>query len=109
MGPFYKDVETGWYYLNSRYFNPEIGRVINAKDVSEIVTTSINGANLYSYSVNNPVTISAYTERVAQVYGTSAASSIVSNGGFVVNNLKATNSYKDVSNKQNLGYLAFKE
>lgn len=43
------DEETGLYYLyylNSRYFNPEIGRDINAKDVSEVVTTSINGANL---------------------------------------------------------------
>ncbi|QVK19397.1 hypothetical protein KHQ81_06855 [Mycoplasmatota bacterium] len=24
------DEETGWYYLNSRYYNPEIGRFINA-------------------------------------------------------------------------------
>ncbi len=103
------DEETGWYYLNSRYYNPEIGRYINANDVSVISPSSINGVNLYTYSVNNPVMVSNKTERVAQVYGTSAASSIVSNGGFVVNNLKATNSYKDVSNKQNLGYLAFKE
>ncbi len=29
-GSFYKPVETGLYYLNSRYYNPEIGRFINA-------------------------------------------------------------------------------
>lgn len=75
------DVETGLYYLNSRYYNPEIGRYINANDVSAISPSSINGVNLYTYSVNNPVTVSAYTERVAQVYGTSVAASIVSNGG----------------------------
>jgi hypothetical protein len=78
------------YYLNSRYYNPEIGRYINANDVSEITPSSINGVNLYTYSVNNPVMVSAYTERVAQVYGTSAAGAVVSNGGGISSNTSPT-------------------
>ena len=27
---YYYDVETGWYYLNARYYDPNVGRLINA-------------------------------------------------------------------------------
>ena len=27
---YYYDTETGWYYLQTRYYNPEIGRFLNA-------------------------------------------------------------------------------
>ncbi len=45
------------YYLNSRYYDPEIGRFINADDISIINDTSdeFNGLNLYLYCFNNPV------------------------------------------------------
>ena len=89
-GLFYKNVETGLYYLNSRYYNPEIGRYINANDVGAISPSSVNGVNLYMYSVNNPVSISVHTERIAQVYGSSAASSIVSSGGGISLNTSPT-------------------
>ena len=53
------DVETGLYYLNSRYYNPEIGRFINADDpeVLQLAAQSgqILGANLFAYCGNNPV------------------------------------------------------
>jgi len=41
------DVETGLYYLRSRYYNPEWGRFINADSVLE--------GNGFSYCVNKPV------------------------------------------------------
>jgi RHS repeat-associated protein len=48
------DEETGWYYLNSRYYNPEIGRFINADGfIGE--TGDILGHNMYAYTKNNPV------------------------------------------------------
>jgi RHS repeat-associated protein len=54
LGLFYKDVETGLYYLNSRYYNPEIGRFINADGlIGE--TGDILGHNMYAYAKNNPV------------------------------------------------------
>ena len=54
---YYYDFETGLYYLNSRYYDPEIGRFINADDINAIDITKItlNGLNLYSYCSNNPV------------------------------------------------------
>ncbi len=48
------DNETGWYYLNSRYYNPEISRFINADGLIG-KTGDILGHNLYSYCQNNPV------------------------------------------------------
>ncbi len=52
---YYYDVETGLYYLNSRYYVPEWGRWLNADDVSYLDLQSINGINLYAYCENNPV------------------------------------------------------
>ena len=54
---YYYDEETSLYYLNSRYYNPEIGRFINADDPSILSLThgEILGANLYAYCGNNPV------------------------------------------------------
>ena len=54
---YYYDVETGLYYLNSRYYDPEVGRFINADttDVLENAQYNINGLNLYAYCDNNPV------------------------------------------------------
>ncbi len=54
---YYYDFETGLYYLNSRYYDPEIGRFINIDDISVLNVTNIalNGVNLYAYCLNNPV------------------------------------------------------
>ena len=52
---YYYDAETGLYYLNSRYYDPSVGRFINADDISYIQPTDINGLNLYAYCGNNPI------------------------------------------------------
>lgn len=51
-GYFY-DHETGLYYLQSRYYDPEVGRFINA---DTIVNTGkhILGNNIFAYCYNNP-------------------------------------------------------
>ena len=49
------DFETGLYYLNSRYYDPEVGRFISPDDISYLDPDSINGLNLYVYCSNNPV------------------------------------------------------
>ncbi len=48
------DEETGWYYLDSRYYNPEIGRFINADGLLG-KQGDILGHNMYAYCQNNPV------------------------------------------------------
>ena len=51
------DTETGLYYLQSRYYNPEWGRFINADalggKVGELLTH-----NVFAYCLNNPVNMS---------------------------------------------------
>ena len=54
------DTETGLYYLQSRYYNPEWGRFINNDSIDilkELGTTNevLTDANLYTYCGNNPV------------------------------------------------------
>lgn len=51
---YYYDTETGFYYLNSRYYDPEIGRWINA-DSQLNVSLGILGYNTFAYCLNNPV------------------------------------------------------
>ena len=49
------DRETELYYLQSRYYNPEIGRFLNA-DVYASTGQGILGNNMFAYCGNNPVT-----------------------------------------------------
>ena len=55
---YYYDTETGLYYLNSRYYNPEIGRYLNADKAIPGVGGDIRGYNLFSYCMNNPINMS---------------------------------------------------
>uniref|UniRef100_UPI00145A27B4 RHS repeat-associated core domain-containing protein n=1 Tax=Faecalispora jeddahensis TaxID=1414721 RepID=UPI00145A27B4 len=48
---YYYDAETGLYYLNSRYYDPIIGRWINADSV---LNNDILGNNFFIYCGNNP-------------------------------------------------------
>ena len=57
---YYYDTETGLYYLNSRYYDPEVGRFINA-DATEILEENQDHVlqhNLFAYCLNNPVNMS---------------------------------------------------
>ena len=55
---YYYDTETGLYYLQSRYYDPEVGRWINADSAIPVPGGSIQGYNLFSYCFNNPVNMS---------------------------------------------------
>lgn len=48
------DTETGLYYLNSRYYNPEWGRFINGDNYGGEVGTTLTH-NIYAYCLNNPI------------------------------------------------------
>ena len=49
---YYYDNETGFYYLQSRYYDPTICRFINA-DAAEMLL--LDEVNLFAYCSNNPV------------------------------------------------------
>ena len=49
---YYHDTETGFYYLQSRYYDPIVGRFINADGQ---INNGILGLNAFNYCSNNPV------------------------------------------------------
>ena len=57
---YYYDTETGVYYLQSRYYDPEVGRFINADDIMG-VNEDIHAYNLFAYCGNNPVNLVDYS------------------------------------------------
>ena len=58
------DTETGLYYLQSRYYDPEIGRFINADGLISINTSPVCN-NLFVYCCNNPI---LYIDETGQYY-----------------------------------------
>ena len=52
---YYYDTETGLYFLQTRYYDPEVGRFLNRDSVQYAAPETINGLNLYAYCLNNPV------------------------------------------------------
>ncbi len=44
--------ETGLYYLNARYYDPEVGRFLNADGQ---LNPGLLGNNLFAYCENHPV------------------------------------------------------
>lgn len=53
---YYYDTETGFYYLQTRYYDPRTGRFINADALSYLgADGELHGYNLYTYCGNNPV------------------------------------------------------
>ncbi|MDE5868413.1 MAG: hypothetical protein K2H02_05660, partial [Anaeroplasmataceae bacterium] len=52
---YYYDIETKLYYLQTRYYNPEIGAFISPDSTDYLDAKKISGLNLYTYCYNNPV------------------------------------------------------
>ncbi len=73
---YYYDTETGFYYVSSRYYDPEIGRWINADDAIAGVGGDIRGYNLFAYCMNDPVNMSDHTGHWPQ-WIKNAASAVV--------------------------------
>ena len=54
---YFFDNETGFYYLKSRYYSPELGRFISADgEIGQVGNTM--GMNLFAYCKNNPINLS---------------------------------------------------
>lgn len=61
---YYFDTETGFYYLSSRYYDPELGRFLNP---DSFVSTGqgVLGNNMFAYCLNNPVSMCDLTGEFA--------------------------------------------
>lgn len=51
---YYYDTETSLYYLQSRYYDPDTCRFINA-DSLLVAGDYVQGTNMFAYCINNPV------------------------------------------------------
>ena len=58
---YYYDTETGLYYLQSRYYDPEVSRFINPDSFATTDVDGVLSANMFAYCENNPVTRSDST------------------------------------------------
>lgn len=52
---YYYDNETGFYYLESRYYDPVVGRFISADTFASTDATDVLSANMFAYCNNDPV------------------------------------------------------
>ena len=55
------DIETGFYYLQTRYYDPTIARFINADGYLSTDSTGLLSYNMFAYCENNPVNMSDET------------------------------------------------
>ncbi len=53
----YYDLETGMYYINSRYYDPEVYQYFDSLDIERIIGSmgTIGGLNLHAVCTDNPV------------------------------------------------------
>ena len=74
---YYYDSETGFYYLQSRYYDPEIGRFINADSYASTDATGLLSTNMFAYCENDPVNKSDPTGEVAPILVAMAGGAMV--------------------------------
>jgi len=65
---YYYDTETGFYYLQTRYYDPSIRRFISADNYELIPTLAqtLGQLNMYAYCNNNPI---MYTDETGEGIG----------------------------------------
>ncbi|MCR4879315.1 MAG: RHS repeat-associated core domain-containing protein, partial [Bacteroidales bacterium] len=87
---YYYDSDTGLYYLQSRYYDPAIGRFINA---DTFATTDANGflsCNMFAYCENDPVNRSdcsgTISELLAGVIGGTIAGAVINGAAYCLSN-----------------------
>ena len=79
---YYYDTETKLYYLQTRYYDPEVGRFINADAFASTDISGVLSANMFAYCENNPVmrhdpTGEMFWSVLASAVGGAAASAAV--------------------------------
>ena len=96
---YYFDRETGLYYLNARYYNPEWRRFISPAQIGVLNTSIVSGLNLYCFASNSPINV---LYNFANVRGT-----IPNNNSQFVAPIKLVNQYLASNNTSSFKPLSF--
>ena len=94
---YYYDSETGFYYVSSRYYDPEIGRFLSP-DSTDILTASPlvhTDKNLYAYCDNNPVVRADGSGEFWHIVVGAAVGAVISTGVTVITNLATGEKWSD--------------
>ena len=96
---YYYDMETGFYYLQTRYYDPEICRFINADDYEIVPMLSVipGMLNFYTYCNNNPI---MYTDPTGEFLDVILDALFIA---LYIYNLLKDDGYKDWTNWVALG------
>ena len=95
---YYYDSETGFYYLQSRYYDPEIGRFINADSYASTDATGLLSTNMFAYCENDPVNKSDPTGEAFSLITIAVGATVgalVNAAGTAVANIAAGKAWND--------------
>ena len=110
---YYYDWETGLYYLQSRYYDPEMGRFINADEPEiAILEHNVLGHNLFAYCGNEPIIyidengdirkLVINTKKKTKLYGTILTTSQFAHESLLISiNLANISIYMDIIKTDN--------
>jgi len=103
---YYYDSETGFYYLGSRYYDPALGRFINADGEISGIGGDVLGYNLYAYCMNNPINMLDETGHWPQWFKdvgnwVKKVSDVVENVAEDIKNFKINNQSEEVTLESN--------
>ena len=97
---YYYDSETEWYYLNTRYYSPELCRFISSDGYVQ-TGQSLLDKNMFAYCLNDPVNLLDQTGEFAWAVALIVIAACTIIGG-VIGGLRKTNTYNIArSNSQN--------
>ena len=86
------DQETGLYYLQSRYYNPEIGRFINA---DKQINDDILGNNLFPYCGNSPITRVDNSGKAWWIAASAIVGGLIGAAGKIISNVSTGKDWKN--------------
>nr|WP_288664256.1 RHS repeat-associated core domain-containing protein [uncultured Dorea sp.] len=93
---YYYDEETGFYYLNERYYDPEVKRIISADaNINLMMSAEFNGKNMYLYCDNNPILRKDDEGEFWHIIAAGAVSAAIGMGTTIAQNIIDGNDWKD--------------